>query len=205
MASKYLSLTQNFRSADGKNMRIGVLDIQGDVIEHVNILKKLDVDVLRVKTLDGLKKIDGLIIPGGESTTMVRLLKHFNLWNAIIEMAAKEGMPVYGTCAGMILISKKVKNFNQTSMGLLDIEVVRNGYGRQVDSFEQEIPLKPFEKPFNCIFIRAPIIEKYENVEVLGEYNGSPIWVRDKNIMATSFHPELTEDPRIHEYFLKMV
>jgi 5'-phosphate synthase pdxT subunit len=185
-------------------MKIGVLDIQGDVIEHVKILQKLNVEVFRVKTLETLKKIEGLIIPGGESTTMVRLLKHFNLWDPIIERA-KSGMPIYGTCAGMILVSKNVKNFNQTSMGLLDIEVIRNGYGRQVDSFETEIKLKPFDTPFNCVFIRAPIIEKYDKVEVLGEYNGSPIWVRDKNIMATSFHPELTDDTRVHEYFINMV
>jgi 5'-phosphate synthase pdxT subunit len=185
-------------------MKIGVLDIQGDVIEHVKILKKLDVEVLRVKTLETLDKINGLIIPGGESTTMVRLLKHFNLWDPIIEKA-KSGMPIYGTCAGMILVSKSVKNFNQTSMGLLDIEVVRNGYGRQVDSFETEIKLKPFETSFNCVFIRAPIIKKYDKVEVLGEYNESPIWVRDENIMATSFHPELTNDTRVHEYFIKMI
>lgn len=185
-------------------MKIGVLDIQGDVIEHINILKKLDVETYRVKTLDTLKMIQGLIIPGGESTTMVRLLKTFNLWDPIIERA-REGMPIYGTCAGMILISKNVENFNQTSMGLLDVEVVRNGYGRQVDSFEQEILLKPFDKPFNCIFIRAPVIEKFNNVKVLGLYNDKPIWVQQNNIMATSFHPELTNDTRVHEYFLNMI
>ncbi len=204
MDLRSLNLILNCRSVDGKNMKIGVLDIQGDVVEHVNILKKLDADVVRVKTLDTLRIIDGLVIPGGESTTMVRLLKLFNLWDEIINRA-RQGMPIYGTCAGMILISKSVKNFNQTSMGLLDIEIVRNGYGRQVDSFEQEIKLKPFDQSFNCIFIRAPIIEKFDNVEVLGDYEGSPIWVRDKNVMATSFHPELTNDTRIHEYFLRMV
>jgi 5'-phosphate synthase pdxT subunit len=185
-------------------MKIGVLDVQGDVIEHVKILQKLDVEVYRVKTLQTLKKIQGLVIPGGESTTMVRLLKTFDLWDPIIDLA-KNGLPIYGTCAGMILISKNVKNFNQTSMGLLDIEVVRNGYGRQVDSFEQEILLKPFDTPFNCIFIRAPVISKFDKVEVLGEYEGNPIWVKQSNVMATSFHPELTDDTRIHEFFLNMV
>ncbi len=188
-------------------MKIGVLGMQGDIEEHLATLEKLNVDAFRVKSSKALDMIDGLIIPGGESTTMLRLLKLTGLFEKLKNMIQK-GLPVYGTCAGMILLSKKiVSHAEQDSLNILDISVNRNGYGRQVESFEADLSIPLLgNKPFRAIFIRAPLIVKMgKDIEILASYDGSPVMVRNGNVMASSFHPELSGDLRIHELFLRMV
>ena len=145
-------------------------------------------------------------MPGGESTTMIKLLKRFEMWEAL-RNRIEDGMPVLATCAGMILLSKKIENVvNQDSLGVLDISVKRNGYGRQINSFEVDLQIDEIgPEPFRAVFIRAPKIESIGGeVRVLTSYDGSPVLVRQNNMLAASFHPELTGDLRIHRYFLKM-
>ncbi len=188
-------------------MKIGVLGMQGDIEEHIDMLSRLGVSVERVKTLASLKSVDGLVIPGGESTTMVKLLKKNGLFDEL-KRRIENGMPVYGTCAGMILLAKEIVSHPmQESLDVLDIAVNRNGYGRQVESFEVSIEIPAIgPDPFNAIFIRAPrIVRVGEGVEVLATYNGDPVMVRSANVMASSFHPEISSDTRIHELFLKAV
>ncbi len=188
-------------------MKIGVLGMQGDIEEHLAMLEKIGIPSLRVKTLKDLNSIDGLIIPGGESTTMVKLLKKNGLFDELYARITK-GMPVYGTCAGMILLAKKIVSHpEQDSLKVLDIAVNRNGYGRQVDSFEVDISIPIIgQEPFRAIFIRAPkIVEVAKDVEILATYDGSPVMVRKGNVFASSFHPEISNDTRIHELFAKVV
>lgn len=187
-------------------LKIGVLGLQGDFREHVEVLQAMGVETVVVKLPEDLEIVDGLIIPGGESTTMGRIMKEVEIREPIIEKA-KAGMPIYGTCAGLILLSKKVVGHDQPLLGLLDVDVERNAYGRQVESFEVDIKITELgEKPFRAVFIRAPkIVRVGGDVKVIAEYEGAPIFVRQGNIMATSFHPELTRDFRVHEYFLKLV
>lgn len=187
-------------------LKVGVLGLQGDVREHIEILQLLGVETFVVKLPEDLKLVDGLIIPGGESTTMIKIMKEIQMYEPLKEKI-ENGFPVYGTCAGMILLAKKVKNSDQLTLQVLDIEVERNAYGRQIESFEVDINIPQFgEKPVRAVFIRAPKIVKMEsNVEVLAEYEGTPVFVKENNVMATSFHPELTSDTRIHKYFIKMV
>jgi 5'-phosphate synthase pdxT subunit len=187
-------------------MRIGVLGLQGDFREHVEMLRLLGVDTLVVKLPEDLELIDGLIIPGGESTTMGRIMETVGIKDPLIERI-KSGMPVYGTCAGMILLSKRVEGYNQPLLGVLDVDIQRNAYGRQIESFEVDIDVSILDgNPFRAVFIRAPkIIRLGEDVETLAEYQGDPVLVKQGNILASSFHPELTRDTRIHEYFIRMV
>ena len=187
-------------------LRIGVLGLQGDVREHIEMLQLLGVETLVVKLPEDLELVDGLIIPGGESTTMMRIMKEVEMYKPLKEKI-KEGFPVYGTCAGLILLSKKVESSDQMTLQVLDVEVERNAYGRQIESFEVDIDIPELgEKPFRAVFIRAPkIVELGSNVKVLAKYENAPVFVKEDNVMATSFHPELTEDTRIHEYFIKMV
>ena len=187
-------------------LRIGVLGLQGDFREHVEMLTLMGVETLVVKLPEDLELIDGLIIPGGESTTMGRIMENVGIKDPLIDKI-KSGLPVYGTCAGMILLSKKISGFEQPLLGVLDIEVERNAYGRQVESFEVDIKIEALgEKPFRAVFIRAPrIVNLGESVEVLARYGEDPVLVKEGNILASSFHPELTKDSRIHEYFLRMV
>ena len=187
-------------------MRIGVLGLQGDFREHVETLRMMGVETLVVKLPEDLELIDGLIIPGGESTTMGRIMVEVGLKEPLREKI-EEGMPVFGTCAGMILLSKRVEGYEQPLLEVLDVEIERNAYGRQVESFEVDIEIPELgDRPFRAIFIRAPKIKKLgEGVEVLAEYDGDPVLVRQGNILASSFHPELTQDTRVHEYFMRMV
>ncbi len=189
---------------------IGVLDIQGSVEEHIESLKKLGLNPLLVKFPEDIAKLDGLIIPGGESTTLSALLKKSGLYNAIRKR--KNSLSVWGTCAGAILLAKKVKQYNSwrkpKSLKLLDYTVQRNAYGRQTDSFESAVSIDAFknkEKNFPAIFIRAPKVLKVgKKADVLARHGGEPVMVRQGKFLATMFHPELTQDLRIHEYFVEM-
>jgi len=187
-------------------VKIGVLSLQGDVREHLNILNKIGVEGVRVRTRDELEKVSGLIIPGGESTTIGKLLKRFNLLDIIREKIEK-GLPVFGTCAGLILLAKEIEpETGQPRIGVLNVKIRRNAFGRQIDSHEVDLEIKGFDKPFHAVFIRAPIVEKVgENVEILSRTDRGVVFVRQKNILGASFHPELTEDTRIHEMFIKTI
>jgi len=186
-------------------MKIGVLALQGAVSEHIKMLKSLGVEASPVKTVDQIKSIDGLIIPGGESTTMVKLITKFELAD-IIKKRIAEGMPVYGTCAGMILLAKRIKNYEQFSLGVLDISVIRNAFGRQIDSMEIDLQVKGLKTPFHAIFIRAPIaVELGKDVEALASIKEGVAFLRQGNVFASAFHPELGEDPRIHKMFIQTV
>jgi 5'-phosphate synthase pdxT subunit len=189
-------------------VNIGIIGFQGDVEEHAHILDKINsfsekINVIKVRNKDQLKNISALIIPGGESTTIYKLIKEYEMYDEIINLA-KKGIPIMGTCAGLILISKETNDTRVKGMGLLDVEIKRNGYGRQAESFIEDIDIKYIGK-FKSIFIRAPIINKVLNGEVMAYHGDLPIMVRDRNIIGLTFHPELTEDLRIHEFFIKMV
>ncbi len=186
-------------------MKVGVLALQGAVSEHICAVRNLGFEALPVKTREELDAVDGLIIPGGESTTMIRLINKYDLKDKIIELNAK-GVPIYGTCAGMILIAKRVGNYNQETLGLLDVTVVRNAFGRQIDSMEVDLEVKGLNHPFHAIFIRAPVAkDPGEGVEVLAAVEEGIVFVRQGNILASSFHPELGEDTRIHKMFIDMI
>lgn len=186
-------------------MIIGVSGIQGDFREHKCVIEKLGHETLVVRNIEDLEKIDGLIIPGGESTTMIRIMKRIGLFEQL-KNKILNGLPVYGTCAGLIVLAKEIENYPQESLGVINISVMRNAYGRQVDSFDEMVHIKGFESPFKAVFIRAPRVDWYgPEVEVLSELDGHPIMLRQHNVLVTSFHPELTDDTRIHEYFLSMV
>lgn len=186
-------------------MRIGVLAIQGDFAEHIAMLQRLGVEAVKVRLPKDFEDIDGLIIPGGESTTLGIVGTRYGILDAIRERALA-GMPIFGTCAGAILLAKTISEFDQPSIGVLDIVLNRNGYGRQKDSFEANIFVPKFgEPPVHGIFIRAPIIEAVgSDVEILAELDGKPVLVQQRHLLAATFHPELTDDTRIHEYFLQM-
>ncbi|MBR9699617.1 pyridoxal 5'-phosphate synthase glutaminase subunit PdxT [Candidatus Woesearchaeota archaeon] len=183
-------------------MKIGVLALQGDFREHMDILKRLGVEPVKVRTKKDLKDVKGLIIPGGESTTIGNLLVKNGL-KIELEKKNKKNFPIFGSCAGAILLSKKIKGSTQPHLNFIDVEIKRNAYGRQQESFETT--LEVFDKPFHSIFIRSPRIESTgKKVEILAEYNSSPVLARQKNILICTFHPELTDDTRIHELFLQM-
>lgn len=186
-------------------MRIGVLGLQGDFREHLEMLRSLGVDARDVRTRAQLEEIDGLIIPGGESTTMAYLLEKTGMLSALRERGA-QGFPIYGTCAGMILLARELDDpYPEHRLALMDITVKRNAYGRQVESFEADLHIKNIGE-FHAIFIRAPkVVRVGQGVEVLAEHDGTPVLVRQKNLLASSFHPELSGDPRVHRYFLEMV
>ncbi len=189
-------------------MKVGVLALQGDVREHIVALNECGANAFPVKTYEEISAIDALVIPGGESTTISKLAKSFNLFDLISERI-KDGMPTYGSCAGLILLANKVEDAiaGQESFGGLDVVARRNAFGRQVDSFEIELEIKGLSAPkFRAVFIRAPWIESIgENVELLASFSGHAVAVRQKNLLATSFHPELTSDHRLHRYFLDVI
>lgn len=186
--------------------RIGVLAIQGAFREHHKILEKIGAEAVEVRSRDNLKNIEGLIIPGGESTAIGKQLEIDHFGDTIIEMA-EDGFPIFGTCAGMILLSKRIEQSNQYSLGLMDTTVKRNAFGRQIASFEADIPVKGIDgHDLRAVFIRAPyIVETGPEVDILAEYAGKIVFVRQKNLLASAFHPELTDDRRVHQYFLDMV
>jgi len=189
-------------------MKIGVLAAQGAFIEHEAVLKKLGVAVKEVRLPADLDGLDGLIIPGGESTTMVRLMNEYQLTDKLKELI-KNGFPVFGTCAGMILLAKKNSSTFPEPLGVMDIIVKRNAFGRQIDSFETDLPIPVLgKKPFHAVFIRAPLIEHIDEkkVDVLARLeNGTIVAARQGKLLVSSFHPELTDDTRFHQYFLDIV
>ncbi|NCO28197.1 MAG: pyridoxal 5'-phosphate synthase glutaminase subunit PdxT [Caldiserica bacterium CG02_land_8_20_14_3_00_36_38] len=186
-------------------MKIGVLALQGDVSEHIKMIELAGANAVPVKTIENIKKIDGLIIPGGESTTIGKLIKNYKL-EVIIKERINKGMPVYGTCTGMILLAKKIQRFEQFTFDILDITVVRNAFGRQVDSMEIDLDVKGFDSKFHAIFIRGPVaINLGPDVEVLSSIPEGAVFLRQNNILVSSFHPELGNDIRIHRYFLDMI
>jgi pyridoxal 5'-phosphate synthase pdxT subunit len=188
-------------------MRVGVLALQGTFIEHIGHLRQLGVEASSIRLPHELDTMDGLIIPGGESTTMVRLMESFELMQPIKAMA-RDGLVIWGTCAGMILLAKDVSNYEMETLGLMDTKVRRNAFGSQVDSFEAdlEIPLVG-EESFHAVFIRAPIIEEVKpSVEILSRLaDGTIVAIRQNRLLACAFHPEFTDDLRFHRYFLNMV
>ncbi len=188
-------------------MKIGVLAAQGAFAEHIASLKQLDIEAKPVRLPGELQGVDGLIIPGGESTSISRLMSTYDLVKEIVAMAG-DGLPVFGTCAGMILMAKQVTGNGMPSLGLMGIVVKRNAFGRQVDSFEAELQIPALgEKTFPGVFIRAPFIESCnDGVEVLARLeNGTIVAARQGKLLATAFHPELTGDLRVHRYFLDIV
>ncbi|MDR0865091.1 MAG: pyridoxal 5'-phosphate synthase glutaminase subunit PdxT [Candidatus Symbiothrix sp.] len=184
-------------------MKIGILALQGAVREHRNALHQLGVEAVEVLNPEDLDGISGLILPGGESTTMGKLLVRYNLLEPIAE-AGRNGLPVFGTCTGLILLSKHIINSDQYRLGLMDTFVERNAFGRQLASFEAEMPIPVLgSKPFPAIFIRAPYIEKADaRVNALLTFENKILFAEQNNFLAAAFHPELTEDTRVHEYFL---
>ena len=176
-------------------MRIGVLAVQGNFREHASMLRRLGADVVEVRKPEQLAGLDGLVIPGGESTAIGRLIRLYGLEEAIRRFTA----PVFGTCAGMILLDRN-------HLGLVDLEVERNAYGRQVASFEADLELDGDSEPLRGVFIRAPRVREVgAGVEVLAELDGEPVLLRDGRFLVASFHPELTADSRVHERFLDLV
>ena len=188
-------------------MNVGVLALQGAFAAHVERLRSLGVDAVEVRTPRQLERVDALVMPGGESTTMSNLLGSTGLFDPI---AARldDGMPVFGTCAGMILLADKILDGrdDQQHFGVLDVTVRRNGYGRQIDSFETELELAGDPAPFHGVFIRAPRVEAVgPDVDVLASYDGDPVLVRQGRLLAACFHPELTADARLHASFVELI
>ena len=187
-------------------MLIGVLAIQGDFIEHINILQALGVECREIRLPEQLSDVEGLIIPGGESTTLSRLLTRYNLRQPIKQLAT-DGKPLWGTCAGMIMMASEITENDPVPLEIMDIGVQRNAFGRQIDSFEQELEITGFdETPYHAIFIRAPVIKRVgSGVSIMASLqDGRPVAVQQANLMATSFHPELTKDARFHTHFLNL-
>ena len=187
-------------------MLIGVLAIQGDFIEHINILQTLGVECREIRLPEQLSDVDGLIIPGGESTTLSRLLTRYDLRQPIKKLAT-DGKPLWGTCAGMIMMASEITENDPVPLEIMDIGVQRNAFGRQIDSFEQDLKITGFdETPYHAIFIRAPVIKRVgSGVSIMASLqDGRPVAVQQANLMATSFHPELTKDSRFHTHFLNL-
>ncbi len=185
-------------------MRVGVLALQGSFKDHLKMLDRLDVDATLVRLPRDLDKVNGLIIPGGESTTIGRLIVRYGL-DKVIKFRCNRGMPIYGTCAGAILLAREIVNSRQPRLALMDISVKRNDYGRQIDSFEVDLDISD-GKPFRGIFIRAPtIISVGKRCKVLSRFQDKPVLVEQENLLASTFHPELVGDTRIHKYFIEMV
>ncbi|HVC32655.1 MAG TPA: pyridoxal 5'-phosphate synthase glutaminase subunit PdxT [Chloroflexota bacterium] len=190
-------------------MRIGVLALQGDFREHLQALRGIGVDAQEVRLPRDLARVDGLIIPGGESTTIGKLLVAFDLMEDVRKRAL-DGFPVYGTCAGAIVLSSDVRGsgVDQPVVGVMDTTIQRNAFGRQVDSFEVDLPIAVLgEQPFHAVFIRAPVIERIgPGVNPLARLSdGTVVAVQQGNLVATAFHPELTRDGRFHRYFAELV
>ena len=192
--------------ADRIALKIGVLAVQGDFAEHIAVLRRLDVECQEVRLPEQLEGIDGLIVPGGESTTLSRLMSIYHLREPVAAMA-RAGKAVWGTCAGMIMLAHEITEADPIPLKLMDIGVQRNAFGRQIDSFEQDLDIAGLgDDPFHAIFIRAPVVIRVgKQVTTLATLpDGKAVAVQQGNLMATSFHPELTNDNRLHKYFLDL-
>ena len=188
-------------------MKIGVLAAQGAFIEHIKTLQKLGVEAVPVRLPGELSEVDGLIIPGGESTSISKLMLDYNL-SSEIKNLADNGLPIFGTCAGMILLSDKPPESEVNPLGIMKIKVKRNAFGRQRESFETELSIPALgEKPFHAVFIRAPVIEQVNGeVEILAKLDdGTIVAAKQGKLLVSAFHPELTDDLRFHQYFLDIV
>jgi 5'-phosphate synthase pdxT subunit len=191
---------------------VGVLALQGDFIEHEAMLRRLGVSTRQVRSAEDLRGLDGLIIPGGESTTFCRLMTDFALFEPL-RAFVRSGVPVWGTCAGMIVLAREASDLGFPTLEAMDVEVLRNAYGRQVDSFEADLDVPALGgRPFHAVFIRAPVVagtgpavEVLASVRHESDQREAPVALRQGKMMATSFHPELTADTRFHEYFLDIV
>jgi 5'-phosphate synthase pdxT subunit len=193
------------RSDGVLELKIGIMAVQGDFSAHAAMLAGLGADTVEVRTVADLDGCDGLILPGGESTTQLQFFREEGLFDAVKEFAA-DGGAIFGTCAGAILLATEVKNPAQASLGLLDMTVLRNAYGRQLASDVFFGSSKLADAPMEMVFIRAPVIDRVgAGVEVLAEYGGKPVLVRCANVMAATFHPELTQDSSVHRHFLELV
>ncbi|HUR48372.1 MAG TPA: pyridoxal 5'-phosphate synthase glutaminase subunit PdxT [Acidimicrobiales bacterium] len=184
--------------------KVGVLALQGDVREHAAALADAGATPVEVRVPEDLGGVDSLVLPGGESTTLNLLLKSSGLWSAIDERL-RDGMPAFGTCAGMILLARHISDGrpDQTSFAAIDIAVRRNGYGRQLDSFETDLPVEGLSTPMHAVFIRAPLVERTgPDVEVLARHDGVPVVCKQNQVVVAAFHPELSADGRLHELFL---
>lgn len=186
-------------------MKIGILALQGAVREHSNALKACGIEPLEIKYREQLEEIRGLIIPGGESTTIGKLLVKYQMLDKLAAMG-RDGFPIFGTCTGLILLAKEIIGSEQPRLDLMDITVERNAFGRQIASFETQLPIPEIGPPdFHAVFIRAPYIIKVgEKVRVLAQLGEKVLLARQDNLLAAAFHPELTSDLRIHKYFLKL-
>ncbi|KRE73672.1 pyridoxal 5'-phosphate synthase glutaminase subunit PdxT [Paenibacillus sp. Soil750] len=185
--------------------KIGVLALQGAVAEHIRGIEKAGAEGVVVKRTEQLAELDGIILPGGESTTIGKLMRTYGFIDALREFSAA-GKPVFGTCAGLIVIAKEITGQPEAHLELMDITVARNAFGRQRESFETDLPIKGIDESVRAVFIRAPLIEKVgPDVDVLATYDGQIVAARQGHLLAASFHPELTDDFRLHSYFLDMV
>lgn len=185
------------------NLKVGVLSLQGDFAEHLAILSQIGMQGIEVRSKADLEDADSLIIPGGESTTILKLLDLYELRDLLCKRI-EAGMAVFGTCAGAIVLADRVSD-GEEPLRRLDVGILRNAYGRQVESFETPVQVKGLEEPVRAVFIRAPIIEEAgEKVEVLAEYEGHPVLVRQGKLLASTFHPELAGETRIHSMFAEM-
>ena len=201
---RFLTQRAEVRTKAAHAVNAGVLAVQGDFAEHISVLTGLGVNAVEVRLPRDLKDVEALIMPGGESTTFSHMMDLYGLKEPIKKMAGA-GIPIWGTCAGMIMMAKELTEEKPVPMGLMDIQVMRNAFGRQVDSFEADLEIHALgSELFRAVFIRAPVISRVgQGVDILARLpDGRPVAVQQKNLLATAFHPELTDDARLHRYFL---
>lgn len=185
-------------------MRIGVLALQGAVAEHLRSIELAGGEGIAIKRTEQLADIDGLIIPGGESTTIGKLMRKYDFVDSIRSFS-ESGKPVFGTCAGLIVLANRLEGAEEPHLQLMNMTVARNAFGRQRESFETDLDVKGIDTPLRAVFIRAPLIKEVgEGVEVLSSYKGEIVTARQDNLLASSYHPELTDDYRLHSYFIEM-
>lgn len=186
-------------------MKIGVLALQGAVAEHIKMIGSAGAEGVVVKKTEQLNELDGIIIPGGESTTIGKLMRDYGFIDALRSFSA-QGKPIFGTCAGLIVLAERIVGEEQAHLQLMNMTVQRNAFGRQRESFETELAIKGIDERVRAVFIRAPLIKEVgSNVDVLAVHNGEIVAARQGHLLAASFHPELTDDDRMHRYFLEMV
>lgn len=186
-------------------IKVGVLGLQGAVREHVRSIEECGAEAVVIKRKEQLEEVDGLILPGGESTTMRRLIDKYDFMESLKEFA-ESGKPMFGTCAGLILLAKNIIGYEEPHIGVMDVQVERNSFGRQRESFEADLDIAGVAEDFAAVFIRAPhIVEAGENVEILAKHNDRIVAAREGRFLGCSFHPELTDDHRLTAYFIDMI